>query len=245
MHFVRSNEARDEASAASEGNARSAAGFDQAGMVHDLGNLMQVVTSALNIIGKDVEAAKSSTLTQVVATAKASLDRANALIRRNTALLRPPIGFTPTVDLQSCLVELATTICSLAGPTICLELRIPAQLPPIACDRLALENAVLNLAINARDAMQGDSLLVIEASVESGLDGEMIRLSVSDNGCGMSAEVQARALDPFFTTKRASGGSGIGLAMVMRFAEAAGGTVQIDSAPNQGTTVAILIPAGR
>ena len=244
MQMVRSSETPDDAEATIVGNARSN-GLDQAGLVHDLGNLMQVVTSALNIIGNDVETAKSSTLAQVVVTAKASLDRANALIRQSMTLMRAPIASAPAVDVQACLVELATAICSLAGPAICLELRIAAELPPIACDRLALENAVLNLAINARDAMQGDGLLVIGASLQPGPAGEMVRLSVSDNGCGMSADTKARALDAFFTTKGASGGSGVGLAMVMRFAKAAGGTVQIDSEPNLGTTVAILVPAGR
>jgi signal transduction histidine kinase len=205
---------------------------DRAGTVHDLGNLVQVASSALNIISREI--AGSENLSEVMATARSSLDRAGSLIRHRLGAARMAALVEP-VDLGRCVTDLLPTLRSVAGPGVMIALTALAG-PRVRCDVAELENVVLNLVLNARDAMPEGGILSIAVG-ELG-DGPFLR--VADTGCGMSPEIRARAFEPFFTTKGERGGSGIGLPMVARFAADVGGRVELDSAPGAGTSVTLV-----
>ena len=133
------------------------------------------------------------------------------------------------------------------------ELQVPPGLPPVEADPDEFELAVLNLAVNARDAMPGGGTLTITAEAvdlhgaadPDGLDGHLIRLAIADTGAGMAEATQARVFEPFFTTKGVGEGTGLGLAQVYGFARQSGGGVRLHSQLGQGTTVAILLPVSK
>lgn len=133
-----------------------------------------------------------------------------------------------------------------AGAEVDLQITVPEDVAAIHVDKTYFENALLNLCINARDAMNARGSLTIEASnctaPHQGHTQEFVRIAVTDTGCGMSAELQARILEPFFTTKAVGQGTGLGLAMVERFARQSGGFLDIQSTVGQGSTFALYLP---
>jgi hypothetical protein len=143
------------------------------------------------------------------------------------------------------------------GPSIDVNMVLDHDLWPGRCDPSLLENAILNLAINARDAMQGGGRLTLgtaNISIEEGSDratrmdlkaGQYIAISVTDTGIGMTAEVIDRAFEPFFTTKPIGEGTGLGLPMVYGFVKQSGGTVRVHSKPGRGTTFKLYLPCDR
>lgn len=145
-------------------------------------------------------------------------------------------------DLSSCLAEVETLIRSAWELQIRLEVRIESDLPPARCDRLGLQNAVLNLVFNARDAMPNGGSISIDAAVADKGHCALVELRVADTGIGMTQETMVRAFDPFFTTK-CQGLGGIGLPLVKHFAQQHGGSVEIDSVLGSGTTVTLRLPA--
>ena len=127
------------------------------------------------------------------------------------------------------------------GDAITLNCDVPPGLPPVFADQSGLENAILNLVLNARDAMpKGGSVVIRAVAIDSGL---RVRISLIDTGTGMTPRIQARAFDPFFTTKPPDRGTGLGLATVYGFATQSGGSTEIESAPGAGTTVSIILPS--
>jgi CheY-like chemotaxis protein len=131
-----------------------------------------------------------------------------------------------------------------------LDTRLAGDLWRSFADSVQLENAILNLVINARDAMQGGGTVTIEtANVHVAADSDeprdFVSIAVRDTGHGMSKDVAARAVEPFFTTKEIGRGTGLGLSQVFGFVTQSGGSLELDSAPNQGTTVTILLPRDR
>jgi len=159
------------------------------------------------------------------------------------------------VDVRDLVQEWLKLMKRTLGPGVALQTLLEGGLDPIHVDPVQLQNAVLNLAINARDAMGGQGRLTIEAANRR-LDaawcranapglapGRYVRLSVADTGPGMADDVRERAFDPFFTTKGSGGGSGLGLAMVYGFAKQSEGHVSLYSEPGVGTTVALYLPA--
>jgi signal transduction histidine kinase len=131
-----------------------------------------------------------------------------------------------------------------------VEPDLPADLWPVEADPGELELAILNLVVNARDAMPDGGRVAIRAANAPALDGgglrgDFVRLEVADTGAGMTDEVRARAFEPFFTTKGPGEGTGLGLAQVYGFARQSGGAALIESAPGRGTTVALLLPRSR
>jgi len=139
------------------------------------------------------------------------------------------------------------------GPTIEVELHLHDGAWPVLCDPSRLESAVLNLAINARDAMPDGGRLTIstrhvqlsEADVagqDGAMPGDYVEIAVADTGIGMTPAVLAGAFEPFFTTKPAGQGTGLGLSQLHGFVQQSGGVVRLESAPGQGTTVWIALP---
>jgi signal transduction histidine kinase len=217
-----------------------------AGVAHDFNNLLGPILNALEIMQLRKE--EDPEISDLLKGAVQSAMSARALVRRLLNFARPddreiqPILVEPVI---SALVELAQ---HLLPATIEIELgTLPAA--TVNIDANQLELALLNLAINARDAMPDGGLLTIEGheiladTGQYGLEsGRYLQLRISDNGCGMDADTAANATEPFFTTKAKGRGTGLGLSMTRSFALDAGGDMEIETAPGAGTTVILHLP---
>lgn len=213
-----------------------------AGTVHDLGNLIQVASSAVNIVarGADLPATQRK---PILERARESLDQAAALAQNAIRLIRGQAARLEYADVASCIREVADKFEAGDPSRLTFRIEVESHLPSIPCSELGLQCALINLLFNARDASGGKGVVTIKAMavLESGID--KVELSVADEGIGMSAATIEQALDPFFTTKR-DGTGGIGLPMVDRFVRDAGGTLQIESGLGLGTTVTMRLPTG-
>lgn len=219
--------------------AGGASAIAAAGVVHDLGNLIQIATSAINIIARTPEM-PATHAGPMLDRARTCLEHAGALVRQNLGRIRDTAQTRS--DLAACLAEVAALVEALDHPGLVLTLEVEPDLPAAQCDPVALRRAVLNLVFNARDAMAGTGRIAIRARRVDHAGAAMIALEVADQGVGMSAATIAHAFDPFFTTKP-DGLGGIGLPMVAQFVRAAGGDVAIASEPGIGTVVALRLRA--
>jgi signal transduction histidine kinase len=212
------------------------------GTVHDLGNLIQVAASALNILSRNPYLEGDPSLPPILASAMMSLARAGSLVEQTLRLARE--GGTPVekVCVSECLVELKALVTGAWQPQIELELRIEPSLPMLTCSRIDLQGAVMNLLTNAREAMpNGGTISLTARSVEEGGCATAVEIEVLDRGLGMSRDTLKRAFDPFFTT-RTTGLGGFGLSAVQRFVDDAGGRIAINSGLNAGTRVILHLP---
>jgi signal transduction histidine kinase len=214
----------------------------RAGVVHDLGNLIQVALSGLNRVARDPAISCTPDLEPVIASARTALHSAGALVRETIGGPRESSRESATTDIGACLIELEALIGSTLEPGIDVRLRFASDLPLAGCDRLGLQNAVLNLIFNAREAMPDGGLISINAAAVVSGEDVAIELRIVDSGIGMKPETVVRAFDPFFTTK-GPGLGGVGLPMVKRFAEETGGSVGIESTFGAGTIVILRLPA--
>ena len=220
----------------------------ESGVVHDLGNLIQIAASALNVIGRSPRAGRDPALEPALTRARSALDQAGVLVRQtlgrtrgSTVLVR---GTADIQDVAACLGEIHALIQWICDPDIRLCVDAAPCLPPVRCSRIELQSAVLNLAINARDAMpDGGRLGVSVRALTDDAFAPAVAIAVSDDGMGMSPETRQRAFTPYFTTKPDDLGTGLGLPMVRRFAHEAGGRVDIASTLGLGTTVTIRLPS--
>jgi len=208
-----------------------------AGMLHDLGNLVQIATSALNILARtpDMPFAHREPLLH---RARTSLDHAGTILHQNMARAAGRVAEAPRCDVAACLADIVALVGGGEDRLLRIELRVEPGLPAPACDPVGLRRALLNLVLNAREAMGGQGTVRVEARAMPCA----VALSVRDHGAGMSPATLARVFDPFFTTRRGAPG-GIGLPMVERFVRSAGGGVAIESEPGIGTTVTLHLPA--
>ncbi|CAH2398541.1 sensor histidine kinase [Mesorhizobium escarrei] len=213
-----------------------------AGIVHDLGNLIQVALSALNRIARDPSVSTAPTLDPVIASAKAALQRAGVLVQQTVGGAAENYYTLEQTSVSACLAAVENLIRSAWDTNVRLEVRVGRDLPAAKCDPLGLQNAVLNLVFNARDAMPDGGLIAINAAAVVHGPATVVELRIEDSGIGMTRETMLRAFDPFFTTKGAGLG-GVGLPMVKRFAEETGGSVDIESTLGSGTTVILRLPA--
>jgi signal transduction histidine kinase len=220
----------------------SVRGPSQAGVVHDLGNLIQVALSGLNRVARDPAISSAPGLESVIASARTALHSAGALVRETIGESCGSRRHDAATDLGPCLIELEALVGSTLEPEVSVRVRFDPDLPPAGCDQLGLQNAVLNLVFNAREAMPDGGLISIDAAAVDEGDGVVIELRVEDTGIGMKPETIVHAFDPFFTTK-GPGLGGVGLPMVKRFAEETGGSVGIESTFGAGTIVILRLPA--
>jgi PAS domain S-box-containing protein len=223
------------------------------GLAHDVNNQLQAISGALDMMQYRAGQGRAAEAGRYVEGARLGVDRAASLTRRLLAFARRRPVQPERVDPDAVVRGLADLIARTAGPRIRVELRLCGDAGPVLCDPSGLENAVLNLAINARDAMPGGGALTIstrrvsldvaDAAAEDGApSGDYVEVAVADEGMGMDEATRARAFEPFFTTKPAGQGTGLGLAQVGSFARQSGGAVRLDSAPGQGTTVRVRLP---
>jgi signal transduction histidine kinase len=226
---------------AETGRAIASPNDSAVGLIHDLGNLIQIASSAVNIIARN-PGVHAADLGSAIAGAKTSLERAGALVRQTIGMASERAAAAEQVRVGACLADIEKLLHITWADHIRLDVRADPDLPPVTCDSLALQSAVLNLLFNARDAMPNGGVISIRAEAIALDYGQGIELRVADSGVGMKPETIARAFDPFFTTK-SDGLGGVGLPMVERFAQDTGGRVLIESEYGVGTTVRLQLPA--
>jgi PAS domain S-box-containing protein len=222
------------------------------GLAHDFNNLLTGITGSIELTEIRLAEGRLEQLPRYLQTAKSAAKRAAALTHRLLAFSRRQTLDPKPTDINRLIADLDDLIRRTVGPAITVEFIGAAGLWPTLIDQNQLENAVLNLAINARDAMPEGGRLTIEtgnkwlderAARERDLTpGQYVSLCVSDTGCGMIPAVAARAFDPFFTTKPLGAGTGLGLSMVYGFARQSGGQARIYSEPGAGTMVCLYLP---
>lgn len=213
------------------------------GLAHDFRNMLQLASSSVGLARRHVLKGGDSDLDALLDAALDALDRANLLARRLT-VPGAQGGEIERVLLQTLVPELRNLLGPALGGGINLESLVADDLQPVLCDRLELQNVLLNLAVNARQAMPRGGTLIIEAVRCARSDhGDCIALAVTDTGRGMTKEIAEQAFEPFFSTRLLEGGSGLGLYNVRRFAESIGGSVQLSTKANSGTRVLLHLPS--
>jgi len=218
------------------------------GVAHDFNNLLMAVLGNLALARKRA-APHGPELMRHLDAATQAAERGATLTQRLLAFARRQDLKPTAVDLRGLLVGLDPLLRRSAGPLVSVEVSAPEGLPPAHVDPLALELALVNLAVNARDAMpEGGQLSVRAVLVEgpgaAGLaEGRWLTIAVSDTGTGMDEATLSRAVEPFFTTKGPGHGTGLGLSMVHGLAAQSGGRLVLDSARGRGTTATIWLPA--
>jgi two-component system NtrC family sensor kinase len=225
------------------------------GVAHDFNNLLTVLQGSLEMLSGRQQ---SDQLQARVDTALRTVERGERLTEQLLAFARRQPLAKATIDLNAQLLRMTEILIRTVGSGITISTHLAPDLWPVDADATQLELAVINLAINARDAMPAGGKLGIrtfnlavprEAAQERPKVGDFVGLEISDTGQGMSPEVAARAFEPFFTTKEVGKGTGLGLSMVYGFARQSGGSASIHSEMGQGTTVTLLLsrasPAAR
>ncbi len=222
------------------------------GLAHDFNNLLTGITGALDLIKRRLAQGRTADVGRYVDMATTSAGRAAALTHRLLAFSRRQTLDPKPTDIDRLISGMIDMIRRTVGPSIGIHVVSGPDVWAALVDPSQLENALLNLCINARDAMPDGGRITIEtencwidarnAVARDFEAGPYLKLSVSDTGTGMPADVIARAFDPFFTTKPLGQGTGLGLSMIYGFAKQSGGQVRIHSQPGQGTTVALYLP---
>jgi PAS domain S-box-containing protein len=222
------------------------------GIAHDFNNLLTGITGSLDLLKIRLAQGRINELERYVTAAQGAASRAATLTHRLLAFARRQTLQPKAVNANELVSGMEELIRRTVGPTMRVETVLAAGLWNCFCDANQLENAILNLAINARDAMPNGGTVTIEtantwvddaAARERDMPrGQYVAICITDNGSGMSPDLIARAFDPFFTTKPAGQGTGLGLSRVYGFARQSNGQVRIYSELGQGTTVKIYLP---
>jgi PAS domain S-box-containing protein len=218
------------------------------GVAHDFNNLLTPIIGSLDMLVR--KGIGSERERRMIDGALQSAERAKTLVQRLLAFARRQPLQTTAVDVTALIDDMAGLISSTVGPTIDVRVDVARDLPPAMADQNQLEMALLNLAVNARDAMPEGGVLTMAAAQQSvrgphpaGLErGHYIRLSVTDTGDGMDEATRARAVEPFFSTKGIGKGTGLGLSMVHGLAAQLGGGLTLDSEIGRGTSVTLWLP---
>lgn len=219
------------------------------GIAHDFNNMLTGVLGALDLMQRRIAAGRTGEIDRYITAAMTSANRAAALTHRLLAFARRQSLNNSAVDVNQMVTSMQELLARTIGESIELRIELNDGLQLTSTDEHQLENALLNLVINARDAMPDGGQLTVSSehvSVEGRASeifaGDYVRLSVRDTGSGMSDDVLDRAFDPFFTTKPIGQGTGLGLSMVYGFIKQTGGHVLIDSVEGQGTVVHLYLP---
>jgi PAS domain S-box-containing protein len=222
------------------------------GIAHDFNNLLTGIVGSLDLLQTRLNQGRTDNVARYINAAMTSANRAAALTHRLLAFARRQPLIPKSVDANQLVVSLEDLLRRTIGEAIDLEIVTAGDLWATLCDPNQLESALLNLAINARDAMpDGGRLTIATSNARLGsvtadtpalLPGDYICIDVTDTGVGMSAEVAGRAFDPFFTTKPIGQGTGLGLSMIYGFARQSNGHATIDSQVGQGTSVKLYLP---
>ncbi len=219
------------------------------GIAHDFNNMLAVVVSGLEMARRRTDG-QAGDAAAYIDRALEGASRAAALTRRLLSFARAEPLLPAAVDPGRMLRGISDLVDRTIGERIEVRIHSDADVWPVWVDGFQLENAILNLAVNARDAMNGEGQMTMSATnvrLQSGEvalleGGDYVRLSVSDDGVGMDQATLERVFEPFFTTKAAGQGTGLGLSQISGFARQSGGEVAIESTPGVGTTASIYLP---
>jgi signal transduction histidine kinase len=219
------------------------------GIAHDFNNMLAVVVGGIDLARRRLNGPRREVLNHLN-NAMEGATRAAALTRRLLSFARSEPLLPERVDSRELVSGMSDLLDRTLGERIHVEVDLASETWPTYVDPHQLENAIVNLAVNARDAMEGEGAMRISTSnvtlsaneVGDVRAGEYVRISVTDTGCGMTPEVMERAFEPFFTTKPVGKGTGLGLSQIFGFAHQSGGEVGIESQPGKGTTVSIYLP---
>jgi signal transduction histidine kinase len=219
------------------------------GVAHDFNNLLTPITGVLDLLNRRFGSSDART-ERLIGGALESAERARTLVQRLLGFARRQALQTRPIDLAALLEGMHDLIASSVGPAIEVQLRCELGMPAGTMDPNQLELAVLNLCVNARDAMPEGGVLTLSAETATLAAGELpevapghyLRLSVGDSGMGMDAETLQRAVEPFYSTKEIGKGTGLGLSMVHGLASQLGGGFRLRSTPGEGTCVDLWLP---
>ena len=223
------------------------------GIAHDFNNALQGIISSLELASLSLDRRHVGQAKRHVVVSLDAALRAGRLTQRLLSLARRRNASSQCTCVAKVLNSMRELLDRTLGDDITLEVSFPEDLPPLACDSGQLESALVNLAVNARDAMAGHGHLSMacrictpeDSGVQVALDrmhSVYVEIAVSDDGTGMSEEIRRRALEPFFTTKPEGHGTGLGLSMVYGFVTQYGGAMDIRSMPGAGTSVLLYLP---
>jgi two-component system, cell cycle sensor histidine kinase and response regulator CckA len=223
------------------------------GMAHEVNNMMTVVVGSASFALRELEpgSAVYNDIQEIVGAA----NRATEVTRQLLAYSRQQVLRPTVLDVNEVIEQLTGTLERLLGTDRQLVVRPSRELVRVRADRTQIEQVLINLAVNARDATTGGGVISIEAELvkfdgaggepEAEAPGDFVRIAVKDDGIGMSADVVARVFEPFFTTKPPGAGTGLGLSMVYGIVNQSGGFARVDSTPGLGTVVAVYLPLVR
>ncbi len=225
------------------------------GLAHDFNNLLTSISGSLELLQTRITQGRIKDIDRYVGAAQSAAKRAAALTQRLLAFSRRQTLDPKTTDVNRLVGGMDELVRRTMGPEITVEFVVAGGLWNTLIDPSQLENALLNLCINARDAMAGGGKLTVETS-NCRLDepaagerdlppGQYVTLCVSDDGIGMSPEIVDRVFEPFFTTKPLGQGTGLGLSMIYGFVRQSGGQIRVHSETGQGTTVRLYLPRHR
>ena len=224
------------------------------GIAHDFNNMLTGVIGGLDIIKRRIASGRTDDLDRFIDAASTSAQRAASLTQRLLAFSRRQSLDAKAIDVNALAISLEDLLRRTIPESVSLRILTSDEVGNVVADANQLENAILNLVINARDAMPEGGQLTVETSLVT-LDeacaaakpeivpGKYVMIAVSDNGVGMPPEILEKAFDPFYTTKPIGQGTGLGLSMVYGFARQSGGQVRVHSRPGAGTSVKIYLPA--
>jgi PAS domain S-box-containing protein len=222
------------------------------GLAHDFNNLLTGITGSLELMASRLRQGRVGELDRYLQVAQGAAKRAAALTHRLLAFSRRQTLDPKPTDVNHLVTGMGELIRRTVGPAVAVTIAGAPALWPVRVDPNQLESALLNLCINARDAMPDGGSLIVETSNLALADheakelelhaGDYVLMCVSDTGGGMSADVLERAFDPFFTTKPIGEGTGLGLSMVYGFVRQSGGQARIHSQPGKGTRVCLYLP---
>jgi PAS domain S-box-containing protein len=221
------------------------------GIAHDFNNLLTIITGSVDIALRRLDKSADPRVNRSLENAMKGAERAAALTQRLLAFSRRQPLDPRAIEVPRLLAGMSDLLTRTITESVGIAIDAPIDIWTIEADPHQLENAILNLAVNARDAMPNGGSLTVTARNQQVIasqrgeahvpPGDYVAISVADTGTGMDAEIRAKVFDPFFTTKEVGKGTGLGLSMVYGFAKQSGGSVMIESTLGEGTTVTLLL----
>ena len=213
-----------------------------AGVAHDFNNLLTVINGYSDLSLREIS--PGDPVRRKIDEVKKAGDQAAALTRQLLAFGRKHVSQSKIVDVNAAVKSNMNILRRVIGEDIELVTVLDATLRPVQADEGQIEQVLLNLAVNARDAMsRGGKLTIRTANAAKAAGSDQVILAVSDTGCGMDAATQLRVFEPFFTTKESGRGTGLGLSIVSGIVKQNGGTIELDTKPGEGTTFKIYLPS--
>jgi signal transduction histidine kinase len=232
-----------------EAQKMEAIGRLTSGIAHDFNNLLGAITGNVELMQRDPKL--GNTATRRLSVIQQAADRGAGLIRQLLAFSRQQVLVPAPVMLETSLIAMLDLLEGTVGPEVQVNIAVEPRVWAVMVDPTQFEYMMLNLAVNARDAMPNGGRLTISAKRVPSSDGprpeglpqgDFVAIAVADTGMGMPADVMRKAFDPFFTTKGPGRGSGLGLSQVYGLANQSGGLAQLASIPGRGTTVTVFLP---